>query len=154
MSERRTQTNEAARCAVLLPALAIIPGPLALIEVDAAAGLTLLVDYYNYNYRGDLLYGLDPDAPILSCEPTGPVPIPVRVPEVAWRAGLDLNPLDPSNPTDLEWLSCLTWPGEERRAERLRNCKNITVTKYLPLYASTHGERPCSRAVQLHCLGS
>ncbi len=36
----------------------------------------------------------------------------------------------------------------------LRNCKNITVTKYLPLYASTHGERHCSRAVQLHCLGS
>ena len=45
--------------------------------------------------------------------------------------------------------------GDSRGAAAwLRNCKNITVTKYLPLYASTHGERPCSRAVQLHCLGS
>ncbi len=38
MSVRRTQTNEAARCAVLLPALALLPEPLALIEVGAAAG--------------------------------------------------------------------------------------------------------------------
>ena len=38
MLARRTQTNEAARCATLLPALA--PRPLALIEVGASAGLT------------------------------------------------------------------------------------------------------------------
>jgi hypothetical protein len=44
MSTRRTQTNEAARCAVLLPALGMLPGPLALLEVGAAAGLTLLPD--------------------------------------------------------------------------------------------------------------
>jgi len=35
---RRTQTNEPARCATLLPALALLPGPLALIEVGASAG--------------------------------------------------------------------------------------------------------------------
>ena len=119
MSERRTQTNEAARCAILLPALALIPGPLALIEVGAAAGLTLLVDFYNYDYRGHVLNGLDADAPVLTCQPMGAVPIPGHVPEIGWRAGLDLNPLDPSNPTDVEWLSCLIWPGEEGRAERL-----------------------------------
>lgn len=119
MYERRTQTNEAARCAVLLPALALIPGPLALIEVGAAAGLTLLVDYYSYNYGGELVRGLDPDAPTLSCEPTGAIPIPGQVPEVAWRAGLDLDPLDPNNQADVEWLSCLIWPGEKGRDERL-----------------------------------
>ena len=36
---RRTQTNEPARCAVLLPALAQLPQPLALIEAGASAGL-------------------------------------------------------------------------------------------------------------------
>jgi hypothetical protein len=41
---RRTQTNEPARCAVLLPALAQLPQPLALIEAGAIAGLNLLVD--------------------------------------------------------------------------------------------------------------
>ena len=39
---RCTQTNEPARCAVLLPALAQLPEPLALIEAGASAGLTLL----------------------------------------------------------------------------------------------------------------
>jgi hypothetical protein len=119
MSERRTQTNEAARCAVLLPALALLPAPLALIEVGASAGLTLLVDFYSYDYRGQSVTGLDPDAPVLSCQPIGVVPIPDRVPEVIWRAGLDVNPLDPSDPANVEWLECLLWPGEEGRAELL-----------------------------------
>ncbi|PZS25236.1 MAG: hypothetical protein DLM61_20330 [Pseudonocardiales bacterium] len=42
---RRTQTNEVARCATILPALAQLPQPLALIEVGASAGLCLLYDY-------------------------------------------------------------------------------------------------------------
>jgi uncharacterized protein DUF2332 len=41
MLARRTQTNEPARCATLLAALAQLPPPLALIEVGASAGLTL-----------------------------------------------------------------------------------------------------------------
>jgi len=49
---RRTQTNEPARCATLLPALAQLPQPLALIEVGASAGLTLLVDHYSYRRAG------------------------------------------------------------------------------------------------------
>ena len=38
MLARRTQTNEPARCATLLPALAGLPGPLALIELARAPG--------------------------------------------------------------------------------------------------------------------
>src|ERR1700730_14052353 len=47
---RRTQTNEPARCATLLPALALLPPPLAIVEVGASAGLTLLADKYSYDY--------------------------------------------------------------------------------------------------------
>jgi hypothetical protein len=72
---RRTQTNEPARCAVLLPALAQLPQPLALIEAGASAGLTLLFDRYSYDYAGHRLVGSDPAAPILRCEPRGPVPL-------------------------------------------------------------------------------
>jgi hypothetical protein len=116
---RRTQTNEPARCATLLPALAQLPQPLALIEVGASAGLTLLVDKYSYDYAGHRLAGRDPEAPTLRCEPRGPVPLPAELPEVAWRAGLDLNPLDVNDPDDVRWLSCLVWPGEGDREERL-----------------------------------
>jgi hypothetical protein len=119
MRRRRTQTNEPARCATLLPALATLPEPLALIETGASAGLTLLPDRYSYDYAGYRLAGTDPQAPVLRCEPRGPVPLPGRVPEIAWRAGIDLNPLDPGCDDDVRWLSCLVWPGEGERSETL-----------------------------------
>jgi hypothetical protein len=119
MLARRTQTNEPARCATLLPALARVPEPLALIEVGASAGLTLLFDRYSYDYGGHRIPGSDPDAPTLCCAVRGPVPLPGRLPAIAWRAGLDLNPLDVTRDDDVRWLSCLVWPGESDRQERL-----------------------------------
>jgi hypothetical protein len=120
MLARRTQTNEPARCATLLPALARLPGPLALIEVGASAGLTLLFDRYSYDYGGHhLIAGSDVDAPTLRCAVGGPVPLPAGVPPIAWRAGLDLNPLDVTRDDDVRWLSCLVWPGESDREDRL-----------------------------------
>jgi len=119
MLARRTQTNEPARCATLLPALAQLPPPLALIEVGASAGLTLLVDRYSYDYAGHQIAGRDPRAPVLRCAPRGPVPLPARPPVIAWRAGLDLNPLDVRRDDDVRWLSCLVWPGEGDRQQRL-----------------------------------
>jgi hypothetical protein len=119
MRTRRVQTNEPARCAVLLPALSQLPQPLALIEVGASAGLTLLFDRYSYDYAGHRVAGRDPHAPVLYCQPRGPVPLPSRVPAITWRAGLDLNPLDVASDDDVRWLSCLVWPGEGDRGERL-----------------------------------
>ena len=119
MLARRTQTNEPARCATLLPALAQLPGPLALIEVGASAGLTLLFDRYSYDYAGRVITGSDPDAPTLRCATRGPVPLPLRLPAIVWRAGLDLDPLDVTNDDDVRWLSCLVWPGEGDREQRL-----------------------------------
>ena len=119
MLTRRTQTNEPARCATLLPALAQLPPPLALIEVGASAGLTLLFDRYSYDYAGHQIAGQDPQAPVLRCAPSGPVPLPAELPVITWRAGLDLNPLDVTSDDDVRWLSSLVWPGEGDRARRL-----------------------------------
>ena len=63
---RRTQTNEPARCATLLPLLATLPEPLALLEVGTSAGLCLLPDRYAYDYDGHRvpprpLDGITPD---------------------------------------------------------------------------------------------
>ena len=116
---QRTQTNEPARCALLLPALAQLQQPLALIEAGASAGLTLLFDRYSYDYAGHRLAGSDPYAPTLRCQPRGQVPLPARIPAITWRAGLDLNPLDVTSDDDVRWLSCLVWPGEGDRGQRL-----------------------------------
>jgi hypothetical protein len=47
------------------------------------------------------------------------VPFPSEVPAIAWRAGLDLNPLDVTIPDDVRWLRCLVWPGEGDRESQL-----------------------------------
>jgi hypothetical protein len=113
---RATQTNEAGRCAVLMPVLATLPQPLALLEVGASAGLCLYPDRYGYRY-GDLPVGSG--EPILECALTGVAP-PDEPPEVVWRAGLDLNPLDVTDPADSAWLDSLIWPEHAHRRARLR----------------------------------
>jgi len=117
MLARRTQTNEPARCAVLLPALARVPGPLALIEVGASAGLCLLPDRYGYAYEGHQPFGAGPRFP---CRANATTPVPASAPQVVWRAGLDLNPLDVRNTDDMAWLETLVWPDQPDRLAHLR----------------------------------
>jgi len=123
MLARTTQTNEPARCSVLLPLLAQLPPPLALLEVGASAGLCLIPDRYGYDYgahRIEPAASAGVAAPVFPCATQGAVPIPTRVPEIVWRAGLDLNPIDLRSAEDVAWLETLVWPGQEARAERLR----------------------------------
>lgn len=122
MRRRRTQTNEPARCAVLLPLLARLPQPLALLEVGAAAGLCLLPDRYGYAYDG---HRVGPTEVVFECAPQGAVPLPARLPEVAWRAGIDLEPVDLTDGDDVRWLEALVWPGRPERLERLRRAVEI-----------------------------
>lgn len=132
MLDRRTQTKEAGRCAVLLPLLASLPQPLALIEVGASAGLCLYPDRYRYAYDDREVFGAPesaPESPVLKCRTTGPVPFPSRLPEVAWRAGVDLNPLDAHDPDDVRWLECLVWPDQTERLERLRGAIQMARTE-------------------------
>jgi hypothetical protein len=95
MLERSTQTNEPARCAVLLPLLRCLPQPLALLEVGASAGLCLLPDLYAYDYGKRMLWpqSADSQVPLFRCSIDDATPLPTRTPYIVWRAGLDLNPL-------------------------------------------------------------
>jgi hypothetical protein len=56
MLNRRTQTNEPARCATLLPLLALLPQPLALLEIGASAVNDVLVEDKAEN-ESSLKYG-------------------------------------------------------------------------------------------------
>jgi len=116
---RRTQTNEVGRCAILLPVLARLEGPLALVEVGASAGLCLLLDRYRYRY-GDRFVG-DPSASLLlECEAIGPVPTLKHVPDVAWRRGIDVAPVDVTDDDAVRWLEACVWADQTERIARLR----------------------------------
>ncbi len=126
MLARSTQTNEPARCAVLMPFLARLPQPIALLEVGASAGLCLYPDAYAYDYgTTQLRPGSTVDRPpTFRCRISDPRFIPDAYPRIAWRAGLDLNPIDPTDPgpdgrDGLRWLRSLVWPEQTDRAAQL-----------------------------------
>ncbi|SED30879.1 hypothetical protein SAMN04489844_4149 [Nocardioides exalbidus] len=120
---RATQTNEVGRLATLAPVLGLVgeqaQGPLALVEVGASAGLCLHPDRYDYAWPplGELRGS---GGPLLTATATGPVPVPAAHPEVAWRGGVDLNPLGVTDPDAMAWLENLVWPEQDERRERLR----------------------------------
>lgn len=157
---RSTQTNEAGRCAALLPSLARIAAaekrPLALIEVGASAGLTLYPDHYGYEFddeAGSVTQlapaGAAPGTyPVLRCATAGPVPLPAALPLVAWRAGIDLNPLDIRDPEDVAWLEALIWPEQEFRRERLSQAIAVARTDPPLLVAGDLNEQLVSLAGQ------
>jgi hypothetical protein len=123
---RAVQTNETARCAAFLPLLAAIPGPISLIEVGASAGLCLYPDRYAYRYGDAPAVG--PDSPVqIDVRCSGTVPIPTRMPDIVWRAGIDLHPLDVRDRSDVAWLDACIWPEHDERRARLHAAIGIVA---------------------------
>ena len=132
-TRRALQTNEPLRTAALLPVLSEIDGPIALLEIGAAAGLCLYPDRYSFRFtdgEGRVRRALDPlDGPstvLLESTVSGDLP-PLRLPEVVWRAGIDLAPLDAAAADDRRWLRALVWPGEEGREQRITAALDIVA---------------------------
>jgi hypothetical protein len=148
-SVRRLQTNEPHRCAALLPALATIDGPIALLELGASAGLCLYPDRYSYRYReSGRVVVLDPEdgisSVILDCEVTGGPTL--RLPHVVWRGGIDLEPLDAADAADRRFLTSLVWPGESGRADRIAAALDIAAADPPTLLAGDASDPDVLRA--------
>ena len=126
---RSTQTNEVGRLATLLPAfrVAVPDGPIALIEAGASAGLNLFPDRWGYAWTDDDTVVELGSAPYLPCDVSGPVPLPTELPEVSWRGGVDLNPLDVTDADAMSWLENLVYPENEDRRVRLRHAVAVAA---------------------------
>ena len=123
---RSTQTNEAGRLATLSPALAQLgPGPIALLEVGASAGLCLFPDRWSYRWRTARGLVEAGSGPVLDCEVDGVLPAAVVVPPVAWRGGLDLHPLDVGDADQMAWLATLVWPEHDDRRRVLASAVEV-----------------------------
>lgn len=129
VTTRHTQTNEVGRCAVVMPVLAALNsecGPLSLVELGASAGLLLNIERYAYRYRrGDASRTVTPveltSPPLeLVCGLRGDVALPMRLPEIRSRIGIDPFPVDIDDPVATRWLEACVWPEQWDRLERLR----------------------------------
>ena len=89
-----------------------------LIDIGRSAGLNLNVDRVGITYSNGPSLG-DPSSPVqLSSRIAHDRPVPARVmPEVVARIGVDLDPIDVTDPDDARWLrACLPPDQPERRA--------------------------------------
>jgi len=133
---RATQTNDPRRCTPLLVALDRIRGPIALIEVGASAGLTLFPDRYSFNWnaRGRTVASHPADGPstvTLNANIAGWGANPPRRPNIVYREGIDLTPLDVTSASDRDWLEALVWPEQTERLGIVQAAADIVAQ--LPL---------------------
>lgn len=125
---RATQTNEAGRMATLLPAISLAAAgrPVALLEVGASAGLCLYPDRWSYRWETpEGVRAAGRPGRTLRCAVSGPAPLPDALPTVAWRGGIDLNPLDVTSEEQMSWLLTLVWPEHDDRRAQLTTAIDV-----------------------------
>jgi hypothetical protein len=136
-----TNTNEVARCSTLhagFRAVARETGePLHLIEIGPSAGLNMIWDRYRVRYRrgaDEFFVGPEGAALTLDCEIRGEEMPPLGpAPKIASRAGLELNPVDLSDPYWRDWLKALVWPDQAARFARLEKAIAIRLDETLDI---------------------
>lgn len=133
--QRRTQTNEIGRVAVVAPALAAVTAqrPVTVVDVGTSAGLTLQLDRCCIDYGPAGQLG-DPQSPVLVVWEVLHGDPPIRPTPVTRRIGLDRHPLDPADPGDARWLLACTWP-DTGRLERTRAALTLAASRPSELHA-------------------
>jgi hypothetical protein len=112
-AEHRYQMNEVGRCADVVPAMAPIVAEdrdVVLVDVGTGAGLGLHLDRYRYLYSEDGRHRTvgHPRAGLtIEVEVRGRVspPLPLTLPRIVDRIGIDIEPLDVAAPGVRDWLA-------------------------------------------------
>jgi hypothetical protein len=121
LATRYVQTNEVNRCAAIAPLVNLVAQReqtgLALVDVGCSAGLNLLVDRYRIEV-GDVALGPADARLRLTAESRGRPAVDTSA-DIAWRRGIDRNPIDVTDPDEARWLESLIWPDHPERVERM-----------------------------------
>jgi hypothetical protein len=130
-----TQTNEIRRCAALRLGLSHVsqrwPGPVALAEAGASAGLNLLFDRYGYRIGGHQTAPAAGSPVLISCEQRGSAPargLLGAVPEITSRLGIDLHPVALADPGQRAWLEAFIWPEDIDGLATLRGAIDLALS--------------------------
>lgn len=129
------QTNEVRRSTAVIAAAHWLTQrydlPMDTRELGASGGLNLHWDHYAVNTPHGPLGAA---APVLTLTPDWQGPIPTGpTPRVAERRGVDLNPLDPTDPDDALRLQSYLWPDQPERLRltqaAIRDMRRAEVAK-------------------------
>ncbi|HUN32458.1 MAG TPA: DUF2332 domain-containing protein [Trebonia sp.] len=133
--ESSTQTNEIRRCVALRLGLDHVaarwPGPLALVEVGASAGLNLLVDRYRYQVGGTETSPATGSTVLVSCRLVGGADDGRAlgpVPEITSRLGIDSRPVNLADPAARAWLEAFVWPEQAQDLTTLRAAVELATS--------------------------
>jgi hypothetical protein len=87
-------------------------------------------DLYGYDYGRKVIRApaTASEPPVFRCSASETTPLPTAAPQVVWRAGLDLSPIDASDPSQVAWLETLVWPEQTARLANLRAAVKIAAT--------------------------
>ena len=162
ITTRLVQTNVVRRTTCLLPVFAQLAQeagrqPLSLIEVGSSAGLNLHWDRYCHRYEypsgASSAWGDREAAVQLSTQVRGTVPLPPLPADlrIAWRAGIDINPIDVTDAEAMRWLRALIFPEHLERHQETEAAARVARDNPVPIVtgdALTHLPALLSQAPQ------
>jgi hypothetical protein len=135
IASKVTNTNEVGRSVFFHAAFRVLAeevgAPLHLVEIGPSAGLNQRWDAYGVRYRrGAESFAVGPKdaALVLDVELRGDALPPLGdTPKIASRVGLELNPVDLSDPDQRDWLRALVWPDQVTRFGQLEKALEIAA---------------------------
>jgi hypothetical protein len=121
MRHRLVQSNVVKRSAALRVGMAAVAAmttePVTLIEVGCSAGVHLRFDDYRYELAGRTWGRASSRVVVSTAWREGEAPADLdRLPVIADRLGIDLDPIDATDPGDRLWLRALIWPENTAQA--------------------------------------
>ena len=137
---RLVQTNQVQRAIGLRLGLSVIadevPGPVHVIEAGTSAGLNLRFGRYGYRLNGRRFGDLaSPVQLAAECHGQEPEPDLDRQPAIAGVLGIDLHPVDATDPGERAWLQALVWPENHRQRALLTTALELAAADPPPILA-------------------
>ncbi|MGO9971751.1 MAG: DUF2332 domain-containing protein [Solirubrobacteraceae bacterium] len=133
LRERLVQTNAPGRAVAIRLALTEVArrvvGPVTFLDVGSSAGIQLRFDRWAAQIAGRR-FG-PADAPlVLRCEWRAKHPPPDldALPAIRARLGVDLAPVDATDPDQRRWLQALVWPEHRDRLAQLTTALSLVAT--------------------------
>lgn len=131
LERRLVQTNVVKRSAVLrfgLSAIAPAVGsdPVSFLEVGASSGIHLAFDRYRVRI-GSRWFGPQGSPVVIETGWRSGLRVPEGTVALADRLGVDLHPIDLTDPVERRWLRALVWPENRGQAQLLDSATELVA---------------------------